>query len=202
MTERQTLTDRKHAAIVEAAVAEFSAHGFDAARMDSVADRAGVSKRTVYNHFASKEQLFRAIRNELVERARQVEPLDYDPSAPLREQLTEIARREVELLTSDEFLCLARVTIPAFMNCPAFASDTFSELQDRQGGIVRWIDAADADGRLQVADARRAAKQLTVLLSGSVFWPQIAGGQPAPNARERERVIDAAVAMFLDHYAP
>ncbi len=70
MTEKTRLSDRKHAAIIEAAVAEFDAQGFEATSMDCVAARAGVSKRTVYNHFASKEALFRQIRDALVRRAR------------------------------------------------------------------------------------------------------------------------------------
>ncbi|WP_390888393.1 TetR/AcrR family transcriptional regulator, partial [Leclercia adecarboxylata] len=50
------LTDRKRAAILEAAVAEFRAFGFAGTSMDRIAATAEVSKRTVYNHFASKDE--------------------------------------------------------------------------------------------------------------------------------------------------
>lgn len=55
------LTDRKRAAILDAAVRQFRAAGFDNTSMDRIADAANVSKRTVYNHFPSKELLFAAI---------------------------------------------------------------------------------------------------------------------------------------------
>ena len=45
-------------AILEAALDEFSARGFAAARLDDVAARAGVAKGTIYLYFADKEALF------------------------------------------------------------------------------------------------------------------------------------------------
>ena len=55
-TER-TRTERKRCAILEAAAEEFQANGFEGTSMDRVAERAGVSKRTIYNHFENKEAL-------------------------------------------------------------------------------------------------------------------------------------------------
>ena len=48
----------KHERISEAAFEEFSRSGFDLASMEKIAESAGVSKVTVYNHFATKDQLF------------------------------------------------------------------------------------------------------------------------------------------------
>src|SRR5882724_9431313 len=45
-------------AILAAALDEFSAQGFAAARLDDVAKRAGVAKGTIYLYFADKETLF------------------------------------------------------------------------------------------------------------------------------------------------
>lgn len=49
------------ASILEAALDEFSARGFAAARLDDVARRAGVAKGTIYVHFRDKETLFEEI---------------------------------------------------------------------------------------------------------------------------------------------
>jgi AcrR family transcriptional regulator len=48
-------------AILAAALDEFSARGFAAARLEDVARRAGVAKGTIYLHFASKEALFQEL---------------------------------------------------------------------------------------------------------------------------------------------
>src|SRR3546814_8603477 len=61
----QRLTERKREAILQAAIAEFRSSGFEITSMDKIAATAGVSKRTVYNHFPSKEALFAEILNRL-----------------------------------------------------------------------------------------------------------------------------------------
>src|SRR4030088_972214 len=48
-------------AILHAALDEFSARGFAAARLDDVAKRAGVAKGTIYLHFKDKEALFQEL---------------------------------------------------------------------------------------------------------------------------------------------
>ena len=47
--------------ILDAAVAEFAAAGFSGARIQSIAQRAGVNVRMLYHYFGEKDDLFRAI---------------------------------------------------------------------------------------------------------------------------------------------
>lgn len=57
----------RRAAILDAALAEFSERGFSAARLDDVARRAGIAKGTIYLYFRDKETLFaELIRTRLV----------------------------------------------------------------------------------------------------------------------------------------
>jgi AcrR family transcriptional regulator len=61
--------------ILQAALEEFSDKGFHACTIDSIAERAGIAKGTVYRYFATKESLFNALKEatitEFVEIARQ-----------------------------------------------------------------------------------------------------------------------------------
>jgi AcrR family transcriptional regulator len=50
--------DRTQQEILRAAMAEFSECGLGGARMDSIAERAGVNKRLIYYYFGNKESLF------------------------------------------------------------------------------------------------------------------------------------------------
>ncbi|MDH4048758.1 MAG: TetR/AcrR family transcriptional regulator [Gammaproteobacteria bacterium] len=54
------------AEITAAALAEFSDKGYDAARVDDVAKRAGVSKGLLYLYFRTKEELFKAVVRSFV----------------------------------------------------------------------------------------------------------------------------------------
>jgi len=59
--ERLRDADRSQATILAAARDEFAEHGLGGARMDRIAERAGLNKRLIYYYFADKEQLFRAV---------------------------------------------------------------------------------------------------------------------------------------------
>ena len=54
----------QRALILACAQSVFSEHGYRSASMKEIAWRAGVGKTTIYNHFASKEELFLAIVRE------------------------------------------------------------------------------------------------------------------------------------------
>jgi AcrR family transcriptional regulator len=56
--KRETQSAARREAILAAALDEFSASGFEAARLDDVAKRAGVAKGTIYLYFRDKESLF------------------------------------------------------------------------------------------------------------------------------------------------
>ena len=59
--ERLRDADRSQATILAAARDEFAEHGLGGARMDRIAERAGLNKRLIYYYFDDKEQLFRAV---------------------------------------------------------------------------------------------------------------------------------------------
>ena len=54
-------SERKRAAIAEAAQRLFLRDGFERTSVDAIAAEAGVSKRTVYNHYGDKESLFLSV---------------------------------------------------------------------------------------------------------------------------------------------
>jgi AcrR family transcriptional regulator len=59
--ERLRDADRSQSIILAAARDEFAEHGLGGARMDRIAERAGLNKRLIYYYFEDKEQLFRAV---------------------------------------------------------------------------------------------------------------------------------------------
>lgn len=190
----------KRAAILSAALDEFEARGYRETSMDRIAASAGVSKRTVYNHFRSKEQLFEAIAAELIERVQEVSQRPYDPAQPLTAQLEAIGGQVLDMLASPSFLTLARVTLAELIRSPELARRTYGLFRARQTGLARWLADASADGRLAVPEPDRAADQFMGLVNAFALWPQLLGGQPVPDATERARILQPAVAMLLRQY--
>ena len=59
--ERQRDADRSQNTILAAARDEFAEHGLGGARMDRIAERAGLNKRLIYYYFEDKDKLFQAV---------------------------------------------------------------------------------------------------------------------------------------------
>ena len=194
------LTDRKRAAILEAAVVEFRQSGYETTSMDRIAAQAGVSKRTVYNHFPSKEALFAQILERLWASSLEGQDLAYRADRPLRPQLLELVTQKLRLLRDPNFVDLARVAIAAAIHSPERAQDMVARMGEREEGITTWIRAAAADGRLKTSDPLFASMQLQSLVKGFAFWPQITLAQPPLSDAQQKLVAEQAVDMFLALY--
>lgn len=57
--------DVSRARVFAAAAEEFAARGFDGAKVDRIAERAGVNKAMLYYHFTDKAALYRAVVGEM-----------------------------------------------------------------------------------------------------------------------------------------
>ena len=200
MTAPQRLTDRKREAIIQAAIAEFRANGFDITSMDKIAATAGVSKRTVYNHFPSKEELFAEILNQLWARVTSEQETPYRPDLPLRDQMRRMLIAKLQMLGDDNFLDLARVAIAATIHSPERAQDMVARMGEREEGLTVWIRAAQADGRLKPIAPDFSAQQIQGMLKSFAFWPQISMGLPGLSPEMQTTVVDSALDMFLACY--
>lgn len=197
----QRLTDRKRQAIVDAALAEFRAHGFDATSMDKIALAAGVSKRTVYNHFPSKDDLFNHILQELWHSSAALQAFRYQPDGNLRTQLIDLLGQKMAMLQDPYFLDLARVAIAEGILRPERAREMVTQLSEKEGGMTAWMRAALADGKLKPLDPAFAAHLVQGQLKAFAFWPQVTMGQPLLDEASRRAVVETTADMFLAYYA-
>ncbi|KAF1030945.1 MAG: HTH-type transcriptional regulator RutR [Pseudomonas sp.] len=200
MTAPHRLTDRKREAIVSAAIAEFRDNGFEVTSMDKIAATAGVSKRTVYNHFPSKEELFSEILHQMW--ANSVAQLDaaYDSNRPLREQLRILLQAKMRMMANPCFVDLARVAIAATIHSPERAQNMVSRLSKREEGFTQWVRSAQEDGRLSCTDPAFAAHQIQSLLKAFAFWPQVTLRQPPLDDASQAHAIESAIDLFLAGY--
>jgi TetR/AcrR family transcriptional regulator of autoinduction and epiphytic fitness len=201
MSAPQRLTDRKRLAIIDAAIAEFRASGFEATSMDKIAATAGVSKRTVYNHFPGKNELFAEILGRLWDSSTAQMNIPYRAGEPLLPQLQELLGQKLQSLAEAHFLDLARVAIAEAIHSPQRAQEMVARVNNRDTGLPAWIRAAQADGTLKPVDPLFAAHLLEAPLKSFAFWPQVTLGQPPLERSVADEVIAAASGMFLLYYA-
>jgi TetR/AcrR family transcriptional regulator len=93
--ERQRDPERTRRRILEAAAAEFAAHGYAGARIRAIAARAGVNQQLVSYYFDGKEGLYQAMSQQWQQRQAALAP----PGTPMSEQLRQHA---LEVLRSPE----------------------------------------------------------------------------------------------------
>ncbi|MBW3694574.1 TetR/AcrR family transcriptional regulator [Vibrio sp. T187] len=200
MTVKKTLSQKKREAIIEAAIAEFKDNGFQATSMDKISTRASVSKRTVYNHFESKDALFNSILTELWKKGLAATEYAFNAELPLEEQLTEIAFQELKLLSSEGFLSLSRVLLAEYFNNEQLAQQAMEKFAQAESGLNRWIKAAIEANKLKQVCPDFTAMQFISLIKAFAFWPQVMGHAPFPNKEEQNKIVESAVEMFLNQY--
>jgi AcrR family transcriptional regulator len=138
-------------AILAAALDEFSAQGFAAARLDDVAKRAGVAKGTIYLYFRDKEALFQElVRSLLTPVVGSVEALR-DADIPMHV----LADRMVDLFVNDIFGTrrrdVIRLMITEGRRFPKLAEFYHREVLSRVMGAMRML-LARAAARGEVPD--------------------------------------------------
>lgn len=128
-------------AILAAALAEFSAQGFAATRLDDVAKRAGVAKGTIYLHFRDKEMLFQ----ELVRSALSpfVATIEAAPAAdlPLRAVAELITTRFVREVYGTERKHIVRLVLAEGRRFPKVAEFYYREVVGRAMAAMRKLVA-------------------------------------------------------------
>lgn len=188
----------KNAQIIEAALAEFLEHGYANASMDRISTRAEVSKRTVYKHFESKANLFRALIDRHWEKCCAPLVVSYDSSRDFREQLMDFAQAEGRLLTSEEMMQTTRLVMSEVLRQPDLVEQN-QEKTDFTASFVEMLRDAAADGKLRLGDPKAVADEFLALIKGQAFWPVVFGA-PVLSEAEMARILESSVDMLMTRY--
>lgn len=204
--EKSPVTGRidKRQAIVEAAFAVFSRHGYEQACVQEIAAEAGVAKPTVYNHMTDKESLLResvllAADRVGAECVAAVERLR-KPGPDLPAALEDVARRLLRICAGDTSHALRRLTAAQANRLPELtalvqertATRTLDALTDRLGMLA-------LSGELDTTDPATAAEQFLALITGPLENRSAHGTRKVTPAELRE-IAAAAVRTFRAAY--
>jgi AcrR family transcriptional regulator len=196
----------KRRAIISGALTLFARDGYTRASLDAIAAEAGVSNRTIYNHFNDKADLFQAVIRESTQRVADtmVDLIDrhLGKIVDLESDLADLGLAFLSLLTSDlaPHFALIRQINAETEHIPPTALKLW---QDTGPGRVkrhlacRLREIADR-GQLAIDDPARAARHLMLLVSVENLNDRAA----LHNDAEVTAMVTAGVHAFLHGYQP
>ncbi|MEZ5956353.1 MAG: TetR/AcrR family transcriptional regulator [Hyphomonadaceae bacterium] len=194
----QRVYPRKTEPIIAAAEEAFLRWGFDGASVDTIAEMANVSKKTVYNNFANKEALFAEV---IQKRCDEVVPPVVDEAMMLQdpeETLVAIGSTFLRKLFAPEQVQLYRTVAAESRQFPEFGRMMFEgPIMRTQASFDTYLRRQVQMGRLEFPDLDLAASQFVALLKGNVHM-QLMLNQPAQvTPRRLDQMTRAAVRLFL-----
>lgn len=200
--QKKDRSSPKQRCIAEAATRLFIAEGYESVSMDEIARAAGVSKATLYAHFASKERLFAGLVGEACTLSGPSSVPLPDSVTDVRATLTDLARRALRFMLEEHSLAIYRVVIAESARFPELGR-AYYERGPAAGRrvLAAWIGRQMEAGKLCHRDPEVAAEQLGGLLHTHLHLRALLGVGPAPTDAEIDAAATAAVETFLGAYA-
>jgi AcrR family transcriptional regulator len=163
--------------ILDAAFKEFAVNGFEAARLEDVARRAGIAKGTIYLYFKNKELLFRAVVRSLIH------PVlgTFDAHAALSAESAEevlrglMSRHYTELVKNDKARAIFRLLIAESGKFPQLSEMYYRELKHGLGALRLVLERGAATGEFRRTRAVDFPQILMAPAGIATLWKLIFG---------------------------
>ncbi len=186
------------AAIIDAAERLFLERGFGSVSMDELAEAAGVARRTLYNQFASKEEIFREMLLRVSGQLGNALPPGIETQGDVEDVLRLVARAILDLHKHPEYLGFLRMVVADSRQFPWIA-EAFAAVMDPQTErFMRYLAHLTAMEILDCRNPMLAAHQFMGILNEFFLWPWMMGRENL--LASAEDVIEEAVQMFLQRY--
>jgi TetR/AcrR family transcriptional regulator, regulator of autoinduction and epiphytic fitness len=185
-------------AIVEAAERLFLDRGFGAVSMDELASAAGVARRTVYNQFTSKEEIFREMLLRVSAQLETALPPGIETQGDVEEVLRLVAHMILQLHKRPEYLGFLRMVVADSRQFPWIAEDFAAVMEPQAERFTRYLAHLTAMKILDCRNPLLAAHQFMGMLNELSLWPWMTGRETVPVPDED--IIEETIRMFLQHY--
>jgi len=158
--------------ILDAALACFAEKGFAATRMDDIADRAGVTKGTIYLYFQNKEAVFKAlVRESIGTQIGQVLEQAEAFQGPARDLLRMVVSTVGEILRTSDRVVLPKIIVGEAGNFPELARFYREEIIDKGLGALSAVIARGIErGEFRKIEPQHAARLCIAPVLLAAVW--------------------------------
>lgn len=180
----------KRAQILEAALGCFGRYGYRRTSMETIAQAAGVSRPALYQHFAGREDVFRAMAAWLLDGALERAAAALDAGGPLADRLYGALEVKLALVhghTSAEFRA------ELLEEAAAIAGDLVSSFVERLTALVEAALAAASASELDLVGVALPARDAAVLLVDAVTGIEKEDAPPETLRARLRQLVELAV---------
>lgn len=201
-TKRRTRSREK---ILAAAQDLFLENGYLGTSMDAVTEAAGVSKQTVYAHFASKEALFRDVIASMTGGAVAAHRARVDDAwaeVPVGAFLASYARAQLEVVMTPRLMALRRLVIGEVGRFPDLGAHLYRNGPAVSlGRLAAAMEGYTARGALQLRDPVEAADLFNwMVMGGAIARAMHLGDAGLPSAEWCAAHATECTRVFLAAY--
>jgi AcrR family transcriptional regulator len=173
--------------------------GYGASSMDDIARRAGMSKKTLYRLFETKQSLFAAV---IAARRAVLDAMidgnacagDESPKEALRSYLGKVAR----FVLAPRQAALYRLVIAESLRTPELAHAFYHEGPCKVRSVLeQWLARQHDNGVLYVTDPQRDAGMVCSMVIAELQMRLLVGEMHAPDEALIDSTVDRAVDLFL-----
>jgi AcrR family transcriptional regulator len=190
--------------LIEAAEQIFLELGYSAASMDDIARLAGMSKKTLYRLFETKESLFAAV---IAARRASLNATIDAVNCPDIETASEVLRRYLgaiaRFVLAPRQAALYRLVIAEAQRAPELAQAFYCAGPNKaRTPLTEWFELQNHRGILRVPDPQSAASMLFSMVIGDLQMRLLIGEIRATDDNAIDRRVECAVEFFLKGALP
>ncbi|ESA33930.1 family transcriptional regulator [Leptolyngbya sp. Heron Island J] len=187
--------------LLEDSTQVFVQHGYGSTSMDLIARKAHVAKRTIYQHFGGKEQLFGAVVRHRTNSLYTFFPEIEKTTESIEQFLTTFAHELLTVVLSPDSINLERIVIGEASRFPELAKQFYNNAPRQTiAALAQYLTCQKQREILQVDDPEVASMQFFSLVLGEFQRRALLDIEQPYSAEQINQHVEEVVRFFLNAY--
>jgi len=192
---RARRTEKRRHDIAEAAARVFARNGYERATTREIALEADISEGTIYNYFASKQQLLLELADMVQEELGAIVPAS-QPEMDMRAMVVD-ALDQVLAVIAEHALVIRGLLTAMWDRGYGFHGYLLPGMQKLADRVEQFLQARVAAGAMRPCDVHLVARMVTGMVIYAAM-PYIQELEPMPSPEQRHQQAELMVSILFD----